>query len=380
MSLYNHAAIWKDFPEKWPRGIFCNGWIMVDGEKMAKSLGNFITISDAVDRFGADATRIALADSGDSLDDANFVTKEADNAILNLYALYQFINTTLSGISSLRESPVDETTKVFDEAFEQQMMHLIYEVDKSYESMRFRDALHESLYLFANAREDYRVFCGTQGFNRKIILDYIKYQLLILYPLAPHICEYLWIKEFQPIAKTYMPDLPTYLHQEKFPTVEFANLDVGKCKIVPYVKVSLRSIRLALDKAAKAKNFKHPTGIICVVAKEYRQNQQDVLKLFKTLEFNKDTKMPVADWKNMLKDSIKDKKEMVDSLQFGAMVLDNFKVDGEAALALDSLFDEEKVMKVCAEAIKKEFKVENVDVSANQLVFAYWESLLGLGH
>ena len=29
MCLYNHAEIWKDRPEMWPRGIYCNGHIMV---------------------------------------------------------------------------------------------------------------------------------------------------------------------------------------------------------------------------------------------------------------------------------------------------------------------------------------------------------------
>lgn len=362
MSLYNHAAIWKDFPEKWPRGIFCNGWIMVDGEKMAKSLGNFITISDAVDRFGADATRIALADAGDSLDDANFVTAEANNAILNLYALNQFIETTLSGVETLRDGANSDATSVFDDAFNQQMQHLIYEVDKSYEAMRFRDALHESFYLFTNAREDYRVFCGSHGFDRKTILNYIKNQLIILYPLAPHICEYLWMKKFQPVAKAYLPDLQVYLHQEKFPSVSFADLNIGKSKIIPYVKTNLRNIRMALDKASKAKNFKAPTGVICVIAKEYRENQKSVLGMFRSLEFNPATKLPVKDWKNILKESIKDKKEMVDSLQFGAYILDNYKTDGEAALALESLFDESVVLRAAADSIKKEFKVEHVEV------------------
>ena len=37
MCLYNHAAI---FPkEQWPSSIYCNGHILVDNEKMAKSKG-----------------------------------------------------------------------------------------------------------------------------------------------------------------------------------------------------------------------------------------------------------------------------------------------------------------------------------------------------
>lgn len=39
---------------------------------MSKSAGNFLTLRDAIDDYTADATRIGLADAGDSLDDANF--------------------------------------------------------------------------------------------------------------------------------------------------------------------------------------------------------------------------------------------------------------------------------------------------------------------
>jgi len=43
MSLYNHAAIWENH-NYMPRGFFCNGWILVNGEKMSKQKGNFRTI------------------------------------------------------------------------------------------------------------------------------------------------------------------------------------------------------------------------------------------------------------------------------------------------------------------------------------------------
>merc|ERR1711967_135704 len=32
MSLYNHAAIWKDSPEMWPRAMFTNGFVKVDNQ------------------------------------------------------------------------------------------------------------------------------------------------------------------------------------------------------------------------------------------------------------------------------------------------------------------------------------------------------------
>ena len=40
---------------------------------MSKSEGNFLTLSEAVQKFSADGMRLCLADSGDSVEDANFV-------------------------------------------------------------------------------------------------------------------------------------------------------------------------------------------------------------------------------------------------------------------------------------------------------------------
>lgn len=54
---------------------------------MSKSTGNFLTIKDCIEKYGADATRIALASAGDSLDDANFDEKDANALILKLTTL-----------------------------------------------------------------------------------------------------------------------------------------------------------------------------------------------------------------------------------------------------------------------------------------------------
>ena len=78
MSLFNHAAIWTKNREKWPRGYFVNGYILVDGDKMSKEKGNFFTLIEITEKFGADATRFAIAESGDTIDDANFTILNAD--------------------------------------------------------------------------------------------------------------------------------------------------------------------------------------------------------------------------------------------------------------------------------------------------------------
>ena len=58
--LYNHTAIWPSDEQKWPKGIRANGHLLLNKEKMSKSTGNFMTLSEAIETFSADGMRLAL--------------------------------------------------------------------------------------------------------------------------------------------------------------------------------------------------------------------------------------------------------------------------------------------------------------------------------
>ena len=89
--LFNHVAIWKDQPEMWPKSIRANGHLLINNEKMSKSTGNFLTLTEGIELFSADGMRFSLADAGDSVEDANFVYSMADAAILRLYNLIEWV-------------------------------------------------------------------------------------------------------------------------------------------------------------------------------------------------------------------------------------------------------------------------------------------------
>jgi len=134
MSLYNHYAIWEN-PDMMPRGFFCNGYILVNGKKMSKSEGNFFTLKDCINKFGADATRFALADAGDSLDDANFEESVANAAISRLYNFERFI----AEVASSKDS--EPTYDLWDSLFENEIYHLVNTVKQSYDEIKFKQVL-----------------------------------------------------------------------------------------------------------------------------------------------------------------------------------------------------------------------------------------------
>lgn len=103
--LYIHMAVWgKNAPQYLPQGIRLNGHATLNGEKMSKSTGNFLTLDAAVKKYGADATRIALADAGDGVEDANFEETVANATILKLYELRKWIEEAITGARVLKDN------------------------------------------------------------------------------------------------------------------------------------------------------------------------------------------------------------------------------------------------------------------------------------
>jgi len=108
-SLLNHRAVWaKKGVDMLPRSYFVNGHIGVNNKKMSKSLGNFFTMKETVEKYGADAMRCCLADAGDSLEDANFVEKNASTAILKLNHLHDFIKEIMDNLENYRTETTED--------------------------------------------------------------------------------------------------------------------------------------------------------------------------------------------------------------------------------------------------------------------------------
>jgi len=96
---------------------------------MSKSTGNFLSLKDAVDKYGADATRIAFADAGDAIEDANFEETVANSNILRLFTLKEWIEDVVED-NALRTGPTDA---FLDKLFENEMNVLVREARRHYE-------------------------------------------------------------------------------------------------------------------------------------------------------------------------------------------------------------------------------------------------------
>lgn len=125
--LYCHTAL---FPrEFWPKGVRANGHLLLNGEKMSKSTGNFLTLNDTISKYGADAARIAFADAGDSIEDANFEESVANSNILRLFTLKEWCEETIKD-TTLRTGAKDA---FWDKLFDNELNALVAETKQHYE-------------------------------------------------------------------------------------------------------------------------------------------------------------------------------------------------------------------------------------------------------
>jgi isoleucyl-tRNA synthetase len=96
---------------------------------MSKSTGNFLTLKDAVEKYGADATRVALADAGDAVEDTNLEETVANSTILRLYNLKQWCEEMMS--TQVLRSGAEKT--LWDELFDNEMDKLVRDAQLHYE-------------------------------------------------------------------------------------------------------------------------------------------------------------------------------------------------------------------------------------------------------
>eukprot|EP00392_Amoebophrya_sp_AT5.2_P008071 g8090.t1 len=283
MSLFNHAAIWKDKPQYWPKSFFANGHVLVDNEKMSKSLGNFMTLQEANEMFSSDVVRVTCAYAGTS--DCN---REISNqTVLRMTTLEQWATETLKkvqdGAGANANPKIVFRPKVFmDQVFENEMILLVEKSFKAYEDMRFKDALKYCWYEMENLRKTY---CNLtdDDVHPGSIVKFLEVQALILSPIAPHFCENLWsrlLRKREPLTKAKWP----------FPVEKFDKLLHRKFEVL---EKDLRDFRMAKvnlqnEKKKKQKDWDFDAVVkkACVyVALEYKPWQKAILDATYTQAF-----------------------------------------------------------------------------------------------
>uniref|UniRef100_A0A0D9ZW50 leucine--tRNA ligase n=1 Tax=Oryza glumipatula TaxID=40148 RepID=A0A0D9ZW50_9ORYZ len=156
-----------------------------------ESTGNFRTLLQAIEEFSSDATRFALADAGDGMDDANFVFETANSAVLRLTKEISWMKEVFDDKSSFRLGP---PSTYADHVFANEINFAIKDTEKNYDASMFRDALKTGFYDLQAVRDEYRFSCGAGGMNRELLWRFMDVQTRLITPICPHYAEHVWQK------------------------------------------------------------------------------------------------------------------------------------------------------------------------------------------
>ncbi|KAL8270891.1 hypothetical protein Esti_005185 [Eimeria stiedai] len=370
--LYCHAAVWPKQRNLWPRAFACNGMILVDAEKMSKSAGNFLTLEDSIKQYSADATRVALADAGkcrDSLDDANFQRETTNAAITRLYFLENLVADFAENKLELRDGPLTEA----DMLFQNEIALCATAAASGYESMQYREALKASFFELAIKRDLYRQLVGDMRMHRDLLKTWVEVQAVVLAPIAPHTCEFIWsflLKKEGLVIDADWPSLPhdsvLRLVPRKFELL-FSCLD-------DFRRAREKAIHAASGVKKKGKQqqqqqqpqLKHA---VIYVAKHYGQLQQTVLSILQRVPIAKSQAgvwEPPPDFINVLKHAPElaslDKNQKKEAMAFASYQMrDELRACGPAALELELPFNEKAFLESHSRFLQQNLGLETLE-------------------
>jgi len=179
--IFHHAALFP--PEHWPRAIGVNGMLMIEGKQMHKSKGNFVTMKNAVDKYGADATRCALLLGAEGMDDPDW---RGDNAADIKGKLVSLRKLALDIIKKAKSGETGHLEKWLLSKMQQR----IEEVTRNLDELKTRTALEVALFEVWN---DFRWYARRKSETEAAaVKEALEVWLRLLAPFAPHICEELW--------------------------------------------------------------------------------------------------------------------------------------------------------------------------------------------
>ncbi|KAM4620885.1 leucine--tRNA ligase, cytoplasmic [Polymixia lowei] len=353
--LYNHVAMWPNDKMKWPQAVRANGHLLLNSEKMSKSTGNFLTLSQAIDKFSADGMRLALADAGDTVEDANFVETMADAGILRLYTWVEWVKEMIANQNNLRTGPADTFN---DRVFASEMNAGILKTEQHYDRMMYKEALKSGFFEFQAAKDKYREL-AIEGMNRDLVFQFIERQTLLLAPICPHLCEYTW----------GLLGKPTSLMKASWPVA--GPVDEVLIRSSQYLMETAHDLRLRLkaymqppkNKKGDSKPPAKPSHCIIYVAKTYPSWQHSALSLLGTHYKSNNGVLPdnkvIASELGALPEL---KKYMKRVMPFVAMIKENLEKNGPRVLELELEFDERAVVMENLVYLTNSLELDQIDV------------------
>src|SRR5438093_759533 len=186
--IFHHTALFAQ--DQWPRGIVANGFVLMAGDKMSKSLENIIPLRQAVAKFGADPLRIGTLATAELNQDTDF------NETLATTIQDRLIGLISQSRKLRRKMAAKRAYSTLDRWMLSRLNTAIQAATTAMERLRVREVVNIVLYHLENDAAWYQRRLGpkkTKGDARNQVLRQVfDSKARMLAPLAPHVAEEMW--------------------------------------------------------------------------------------------------------------------------------------------------------------------------------------------
>jgi leucyl-tRNA synthetase len=178
LFIFIHVAIMEK--RFWPRQIATNGFVLMDGAKMSKSMGNILPLRKAIREYGADVIRFSVVSGAELSTDTDFNRTVADG-----------VRSRLAFISRL----VDESKAVgvqqhgrIEKWLLSRLNRKIGIADQLYAKLAIRDL---SLQIFYDVVSDLQWYAKRRK-GEANLHDFFASWVVLIAPFMPHYAEEYW--------------------------------------------------------------------------------------------------------------------------------------------------------------------------------------------
>ncbi|MGB9729017.1 MAG: leucine--tRNA ligase [Thermoprotei archaeon] len=215
--VFHHVAIFDK--SMWPRGIAANGFVTINGQRLSKSKGIIITISDALNNYGSDATRLFMLSAAEDLDDPDWSDKGAKETLENIEKLYTTILNIINNIKN-NTAPSNEQIDTIDKWLLSTLQKRIIQTTEYMENFKLRSAAITAIYEMWNDLKWY--LKRTDQPKKNILKTFIETWIRLMTPFTPFIAEELWEKlgNNKYVSLTSWPEPNNLLIDEMSETIE----------------------------------------------------------------------------------------------------------------------------------------------------------------
>ncbi|MBI5047137.1 leucine--tRNA ligase [Candidatus Micrarchaeota archaeon] len=310
LYLFIHSGLLPK--ELWPKQIVTNGFVLMDGKKMSKSMGNILPLRKAIAEYGADVVRFSVVSGAELSTDTDFSKSVAEG-----------VKSRMAFLSSLVEAAGKQGKKThsrIDLWLLSRLNRKIANAEKLYEKLAIRDLAMEIFYDMTNDLQWYlKRTEGQHNHEQTNLHDFFEKWVVLVAPFMPHYAEEYW----EILGKKKM------VCYEEFPKPDESKIDDA----LENGEELITQVHTDIEKISKIIG-KKPASIKIFVASEWKRRLFEIArreKAFdKTMKVAGAEKLPMQEAAKIVQGLMKSvhslpptvsQKDELDSLQDGKTLL-----------------------------------------------------------